>query len=103
MGLAILVALSLVSSSPAVVANNNRQAAGMLTSNTLTLDLRAANGLWRPEGDSGPALRIEAFGEVGGTLTVPSPLIRVPAGTQIVATVHNELETPLRVHGFCDR
>jgi manganese oxidase len=103
MGIAFVLALGIVSASPEVVANDNRQPAGALQSATLTLDLRAANGLWRPEGDAGPALRVEAFGEVGGSLMVPAPLIRVQAGTQIVATVRNELETPLRVHGFCDR
>ena len=42
---------------PAVVINDNRQPAGTLANGVLTLDLRASVGLWRPEGDAGPALR----------------------------------------------
>jgi FtsP/CotA-like multicopper oxidase with cupredoxin domain len=103
MGIAFLVALGVLGGSPAVVANDNRHPAGTLQGSTLSLDLRAANGEWRPEGNDGPALRVEAFGEVGGRLMSPAPLIRVLAGTQILATVRNDLETPLRVHGFCDR
>ena len=48
-------------------------------------------------------LQIQAFGEVGSTLTVPSPLIRVPEGTQIVASIRNDLDTNLAVHGLCAR
>src|SRR6185295_284310 len=107
MGIAFSIALGMTfgiwSAPPPVVANDNRQPAGALEGSTLTLSLRAANGVWRPEGDDGPALRVDAFGEVDGRLMSPAPLIRVQAGTQIIATVRNELETPLRVHGFCDR
>ena len=101
--IAFSMALGAVSASPAVITNDNRQPAGTLQDRTLTLNLRAASGNWRPEGDDGPALRVEAFGEVGGSLMSPAPLIRVQTGTQVFATVRNDLETPLRVHGFCDR
>jgi manganese oxidase len=86
-----------------VLANDNRRAAGLLENGTLTLNLRAARGLWRPEGEAGPAIPIEAFGEDGDALRAPAPLIRVPHGTQIVARVRNELDAPLRVFGFCAR
>jgi FtsP/CotA-like multicopper oxidase with cupredoxin domain len=88
---------------PAVTINDNRRAAGVLDKNTLTLELRAGVGLWRPEGDAGPALRIEAFGERGAPLTVPSALVRVPERTEVVATIHNNLESLMRVFGFCER
>ncbi len=83
--------------------NDNRRSAGTLVDATLALKLRAAVGLWRPEGETGPALRIEAFGEESGALTAPAPLIRVPEGTEIVASVRNDLDAPLRVHGLCAR
>ena len=57
--------------------NDNRHASGALDRRTLTVALRAGVGRWRPEGDAGPSLDIEAFGEVGKALTVPAPLIRV--------------------------
>ena len=88
---------------PRVLANDNRQPAGTLADNTLTLNLRAAVGVWRPEGEDGPALQVEAFGETNADLMSPAPLLRVDEGTTIVATVRNDLDTALRVHGLCDR
>src|SRR3954468_1163051 len=88
---------------PAVVANDNRKPAGSMADGALQLKLRAADGMWRPEGDAGPALRIEAFGEAGQSLSAPAPLIRVNEGTPIVITIANDLESSLRVGGLCDR
>jgi FtsP/CotA-like multicopper oxidase with cupredoxin domain len=83
--------------------NDNLRPAGALAQGTLTLSLRAGIGQWKPEGPKGPALRIEALGEAGSVLTVPAPLIRVPEGTRIVASVRNDLEVNLTVHGLCAR
>jgi FtsP/CotA-like multicopper oxidase with cupredoxin domain len=91
------------SSLPDVAPNDNRKAAGTLSGETLTLALRAAAGRWQPEGPGGPTLEIEAFGEVGKALTVPSPLIRVVQGTEISASIRNDLDAPLVVHGLCSR
>src|SRR5262245_14788827 len=76
---------------PIVQPNDNRRAAGTLEHGTLTLALRAGLGRWQPEGAAGPALQIEAFGEVGSSLMVPAPLIRVVEGTRIVVSIRNEL------------
>ena len=89
--------------SETVTANDNTRAAGTTADAVVTLKLRAAAGMWRPEGDGGPSLRIEAFGEEGALLTVPAPLIRVGEGTTIALSVHNELTAPLRVIGLCTR
>jgi manganese oxidase len=86
-----------------VAANDNTQAAGATDGDTVTIRLRASVGSWRPEGDAGPALRVEAFGELGRPLMVPAPLIRVSEGTTIVAAIRNDLTSPLRVHGLCAR
>jgi FtsP/CotA-like multicopper oxidase with cupredoxin domain len=83
--------------------NDNRRAAGTREAGTLVLHLRAGAGLWRPEGANGPALRIEAFAEGMGPLQAPAPLIRIPEGTEIVATIRNDLDVTLRVHGLCSR
>jgi hypothetical protein len=88
---------------PPVKINDNRREAGVLLNGTLVLKLRAGVGTWRPEGEAGPALQIEAFGESEEALSVPAPLIRVPEGTEIVATIRNDLQFPLRVHGLCTR
>lgn len=87
----------------AIAINDNSQPAGVWHDGVLTLSLRAAVGAWRPEGLDGPALRVEALGEATGSLQVPAPLIRVREGTTVAASVQNELDVPLRVHGLCTR
>lgn len=86
-----------------VAINDNRRPAGTLKDGTLTLQLRAGVGSWRPEGPTGPALEIEAFGEAAGPLQAPAPLIRVPEGTEIAVSIRNDLDVDLRVQGFCMR
>jgi FtsP/CotA-like multicopper oxidase with cupredoxin domain len=86
-----------------VLVNDNRSAAGQVHHGTLRLQLRAARGVWRPEGERGRPLSVEAFGEIGGPLQVPAPLIRVPQGTVVVGTIRNDLDSPLRIHGLCAR
>ena len=54
-------------------------------------------------GTKGPRLEVEAFGEAGGPLMVPAPLLRVRASTVVIARVSNDLDAPLRVHGLCAR
>ena len=88
---------------PPVLVNDNRRPAGTLENGSLVLKLRAAVGLWRPEGDKGTPIPIESFGEDGGSLQIPAPLIRVPEGTEISADIRNDLDVMLRVHGLCAR
>ena len=83
--------------------NDNTRAAGTTDGDVVTVRLRAAIGTWRPEGEAGPSLRIEAFGEEGQPLAVPAPLLRVAEGTTLVVSVRNTLTAPLRVHGLCTR
>jgi FtsP/CotA-like multicopper oxidase with cupredoxin domain len=86
-----------------VLANDNRRPAGTLVDGVLTIELRAAAGTWRPQGEDGPAIEIQAFGEGAAPLTAPAPMIRVPEGTEIRATIRNHLNEMLRVHGLCER
>jgi FtsP/CotA-like multicopper oxidase with cupredoxin domain len=88
---------------PSIVINDNRRPAGVLENGTLTVQLRAGVGLWRPEGEAGPALRIEALGEAASSLTAPAPLLRVPEGTEISASIRNDLTSAMRVFGLCER
>ena len=83
-----------------IVANDNRRAAGTLKNGVLTLKLEARSGLWRPEGDQGRALPVAAWAEEGKPMSVPGPLIRVPVGTDVKASLHNSLDRPLIVFGF---
>jgi FtsP/CotA-like multicopper oxidase with cupredoxin domain len=86
-----------------VVTNDNRHPAGRLVNGTLTLALRASTGRWQPEGREGPTLEVEALGEIGRPLAIPAPLIRVAHDTAIHATIRNDLDAVLRVHGLCGR
>ena len=56
--------------------------------------------MWQPEGDKGRAVPVAAWAEEGKPMSVPGPLIRVPAGTDVKATLKNSLDKPLFVFGF---
>jgi FtsP/CotA-like multicopper oxidase with cupredoxin domain len=84
-------------------ANDNRHAAGLMSGRRLHIDLEAREGLWYPETHDGPAIRVQAFAERGKALQVPGPLIRVPEGTRIRATVRNLLAEKLVLHGLHSR
>lgn len=87
-----------------VLANDNRRPAGRLASGTLRVRLEAREGVWHPEGtDIPPGFPIEAFAEEGGPLLTPGPLLRVPVGTVVEATVRNRLSRPVLVRGLNDR
>ncbi len=86
---------------PAAMPNDNRRAAGTRHGDTLELHLEVRRARWRPEGDSGGYLDVAAFGEAGGPPQIPGPLIRVPAGTIVVASVRNRLaDSTIAVHGL---
>jgi FtsP/CotA-like multicopper oxidase with cupredoxin domain len=83
-----------------VAANDNTNAGGRLERGTLHIALVARRGLWYPDGPGTIGLPIEAFGEAGKPLRIPGPLLRVPLGTRVVATVRNELPHDLTVRGL---
>jgi FtsP/CotA-like multicopper oxidase with cupredoxin domain len=82
---------------PVAVPNANRDAAGSATDDGITIDLYARRVLWHPNGDSLPGRYTEAFAEGRKAPTVPGPLVRVRAGTQVLFRVSNpELTDTLR-------
>ena len=84
-----------------IAENDNRSPAGRFHGDTLDIRLEVGMGTWRPEADSGPAIDVAAFAEEGHAPTVPGPLIRVPAGTVVHATVTNALtDSTITVHGL---
>jgi len=104
---AVLACLGSLAAGPAtprapdsIVPNDNRQTAGTLRNGVLTVAIEARTGVWRPEGDSGRALDVAAFAEAGKALSTPGPVLRVPLGTEIRATIRNRLDRPLTVYGF---
>jgi len=85
---------------PVVAANDNRTAAGELRDGVLDLHLDLAQGQWYPENEGGLHRDVYAFAETGRGLQSPGPLIRVPQGTKIHATVHNSLPLAARIYGL---
>jgi FtsP/CotA-like multicopper oxidase with cupredoxin domain len=84
--------------------NDNRVAAGALRRRVLTLHLEARLAMWHPDGDDAPGALVPAFAEEGRAPQIPGPLIRVPAGTDIVVSVRNVLpRDTLVVRGLNDR
>ena len=86
-----------------IAANDNRTVVGALADGTLTVRLEARLGEWHSDGDDKPGVVVKAFSAEGGSLLVPSPLIRVRQGTTIHASVRNSTDEPLVVHGLYSR
>lgn len=87
-----------------VAPNDNRVAAGTLRDGVLMVRLEAREALWRPDGADGPGLVLQVFAEAGRPAQNPGPLIRVPAGTTIRASVRNTLrDSALVLYGLHTR
>src|SRR5688572_9001453 len=72
--------------------NDNRVAAGALRQRVLTVALEVREAMWYPDGDTLPGITIKAFAEAGKDASVPGPLLRVPAGSEIRGSLRNALE-----------
>ena len=97
------VALGQDTPPPPAVPNQNRVAAGKLENGVLTVRLELRRSPWHPEADNGPTLYPQLFGEEGKPSQVPGPLLRVPEGTTIHATVKNMLDKPAKLFGMNTR
>ena len=87
-----------------VMPNDNRAPAGTLRDGVLTLRIEARLASWHPDGDDAPGAIVPAFAEAGGPARIPGPLIRVPAGTEVVVVLRNRLDgATLDVHGLGER
>ena len=86
---------------PLAEANDNRAPAGVMRENVLHLDLDAVRAGWRPDLDVDSAVTVQAFAERDKAPTIPGPLVRVPQGTEVRATIRNLVpDSTLIVHGF---
>ena len=89
---------------PRADANDNRAPAGRLRDGVLTIALDAREAMWHPDGPDAPGIAMQAFGERGRTPSIPGPLLRVPAGTEVRASVRNDVPgTTLLVFGLQSR
>ena len=87
---------------PRAVANDNRRRAGRWRGDTLVVSLVASRVAWYPEAEDGCALPVLAFAEAGRAPSVPGPLLRVRAGTQLRVAVRNGTGRALWLRGFND-
>jgi len=86
-----------------IQANDNREAAGTLQNGVLTLRLEIRKGIWHPHAEDGEALAVYAFAEPGKPLQAPGPLIRIPEGTIVEASIQNRIPVAAMLHGFHQR
>lgn len=87
---------------PSVAAtNDNRMPSGRLRHGVLEVDLVVTSARWYPEADDGASEVVLAFAEKGRPPQIPGPLVRVPAGTEVRARVHNALaDSRVILYGF---
>jgi FtsP/CotA-like multicopper oxidase with cupredoxin domain len=87
-----------------VRANDNRTPAGKLSDGVLTLNLVIGMARWYPESPVGMFVDVAAIAEEGKEPQIPAPLIRVPTGTRIVATIRNTLtDSTIYMRGLMER
>ena len=84
--------------------NDNRAPGGTLRNGVHTIRLEVREGEWRADRDADPGLVLRAFAETGKPPSIPGPLIRVPEGTEIHATLRNTLaDSAVFLYGFSTR
>jgi FtsP/CotA-like multicopper oxidase with cupredoxin domain len=89
---------------PTIRLNDNHMPAGHLAAGVLEISFVADTGLWYPVSENEPGIPIQAFRNANGPLQIPGPLIRVPAGTEVRASVQNTISgTALTMHGLFSR
>jgi FtsP/CotA-like multicopper oxidase with cupredoxin domain len=86
-----------------IALNDNLIPAGHLSKGALTVALEIREGDWHLLGPGKAPGRVLAFAETGHPLQIPGPMIRVPKGTVIRATVTNRSDIALVVRGLASR
>jgi manganese oxidase len=81
-------------------ANANLRAAGHFQAGVLHVGLEIRMARWHPDGADGTGLLVPVFAEPGKAPQVPAPLLRMPAGTEIVVTLRNALSVSASVYGL---
>jgi len=89
---------------PIAQANDNRASAGVLRDSIFTVHLVVGMARWYPQDKNGPYVDVPAIAEEGKAPQIPAPLIRVPAGTIIDATIRNTLtDSTIYIRGLTTR
>lgn len=87
----------------AATCNDNRTPAGALSNGVLNVHLEARQAVWYPNEVGKAHLVVSAFAEEGHGPQIPGPLLRVPVGVEVSATIRNSLDHTIYVHGLGSR
>jgi len=85
---------------PAAAANDNSASAGTLRDGVLSVHLEMRPAVWYPEEEGKAHLIVGAFAEEGHAPQIPGPMVRVPEGTEIAASIRNLLDHTIYIHGL---
>jgi FtsP/CotA-like multicopper oxidase with cupredoxin domain len=85
---------------PVVAANNNRTPAGILKDGVLNVRLELRQARWYAEAEDGVYENVYAFAEQGHAPQIPGPLLRIPEGTRVHASIHNLLPVGAKIYGL---
>lgn len=85
---------------PRLTTHDHKSPAGSLKNGVLTLDLEIVTGMWHPDAESSGGTDVIAIGIAGRRASVPGPLIRVPAGTELRTRVRNTLNESVIIYGL---
>ena len=88
---------------PIAALNDNVRSAGTLSRGVLRVSLELHEVTWRPLGVERAGTDVYAFSEAGKPAELPGPMLRVPLGTEMRATVANRLDVAVQVHGLASR
>src|SRR5262245_35595567 len=99
----VCASLLFASDIPRAETHNNEVSAGVLTGNVLRIDLIVREAQFFPEDEGRPSLVVPTFGLASGPALVPGPFVRVKVGTEIHASIRNELAVAVKVHGLRSR
>lgn len=100
--LLLAIALAASAATAGALPNDNRAPAGRISAGVLRVRLVAEDATFYPETRRGPGLAVFAFAEEGRAPTIPGPLLRVGAGMEVRATVHNAMATAICLRGLQD-
>jgi FtsP/CotA-like multicopper oxidase with cupredoxin domain len=84
------------------IPDDQRVGAGVMFGDTLDMQFDIRRAVLRPEGEQGPRIDVVTFGETSNSPGVPGPLVRVRAGTTVLARVCNTLADTVWLIGLAD-
>ena len=85
---------------PVIAANDNRTPAGTFKDGILNLRLELRQARWYAESLDGVYKDAYAFAEERHAPQIPGPLLRLPQGTRVHASIHNFLPLAAKIYGL---